>query len=268
MGIRDLFRRPSRPGLGVTGTVVVTLLTLSALGGTRADITSSAEPGGPAGGLKWQTQARLRHGLGGEQGTLVLDAGGVRFHSAKGKDLRWPFVEIESFTVTPRRLVITSYKNRHWHLPGDKPFRFELDSPIPADAAAHLAEQVGKPAKNGVPLAEGTESSSAVSLPARHRTLWGGSNGRLRFRENGIDYLAEVSGDSRAWRWSDIQTIASPDPYHLRVAAYREIYEFELKQAMPPQLFDRVWDALYTTDLSGLAVRREGGSKQGVEGTR
>ncbi len=266
MRVRKHSRKRTGPRPGATGIILCAVFTLAGLG--RANAGPRSEPGETAGSLKWQTQARLRRGVGREKGTLVLDGDGLRFQPAKGADIHWPFAEIESFKVTSRRLVITSYNNRRWHLPGDKPFRFELETPIPAEVAAHLAQQVGKPAENGVPRAEGPESSSAVSLPARHRIRLGGSNGRLRFRQDGIAYLTETPGDSRAWRWGDIQTIANPDLYHLRITAYREIYEFELKQRMPPGLFDRVWDALYTPDLTGLAIRRASGSKQGVEGTR
>jgi hypothetical protein len=66
----------------------------------------------------------------------------------------------------------------------------------------------------------------------------------LRLRDDGIDYLTE-GRDSRNWRWADIQTIANPNPYELRVTAYREIVEFDLKQPLSRSLFERIWDQLY-----------------------
>ena len=75
-------------------------------------------------------------------------------------------------------------------------------------------------------------------------------NGRLRFRQTGIDYLATDARSSRTWRWSDIQTIANPNPWDFRVTGYREILEFDLKQPMQRELFDRLWNILYAADLN------------------
>ena len=61
--------------------------------------------------------------------------------------------------------------------------------------------------------------------------------------------------DSRTWRWSDIQTIANPDPYTFRITAYREISEFELKQPLSRELFDALWTRLYAKDLN-LSIGR------------
>ena len=75
----------------------------------------------------------------------------------------------------------------------------------------------------------------------------------LHFRKGGIDYVTAKGRGSRSWQWSDIQTIANPDPYHFRVQGFRETFEFELKQPMSRKLFDRLWDSVYARDLRGLA---------------
>ena len=61
-------------------------------------------------------------------------------------------------------------------------------------------------------------------------------------REDGIDYVAADGRDGRSWRWSDIQTLANPNPWEFRVTAYREIVEFDLKRPLSRELFDRLWD--------------------------
>jgi hypothetical protein len=205
--------------------------------------------------LNWQSEARLHEGLKKIAGTLSIGEQGVEFHPAKGPPRgragdsarRWPFVEIQTFDlVTPRRFVLTGYENRGRLRSGDRRFRFDLESPVPPAIAAGLAQRVRKPVRNGDPE---PQSPSFAKLPARHRTLKGGSNGTLRFREAGIDYVTGADGESRSWRWADIQTLANPDPYHLRVAGYRETFEFILKQPLAPELFDRLWDHVYAQDL-------------------
>jgi hypothetical protein len=144
-------------------------------------------------------------------------------------------------------VVITDYESHSHHRPGERRFRFDLNNSVPASVAAELAQRVGKPVQNGDPDPQAT---AYVTLPARHGTRFGGTNGTLRFRDEGIDYVTSDGRDSRSWRWADIQTLANPNPYQLRVGAYLETVDFELKQPMSPDLFDRLWDHVYARDLN------------------
>jgi len=194
-------------------------------------------------GPHWQSPARLHRTLKtAVPGILILDRDGVEFRSGKFSH-RWPYVEIHTFALpVARELILTTYQNRHWHEPGEQRFKFTLDDPIPPDVASDLAGRVEKPVRNGVP---DPSAPMLAEIPARHHTWSGGSNGTLRLRESGIDYVTPDGHDGRSWRWSDIQTIANPQPYQLRVTAYREIFEFELKRPLSRELFDRLWDYLY-----------------------
>jgi hypothetical protein len=118
---------------------------------------------------------------------------------------------------------------------------------MPPEVAAELVRLVGKPAVNGVPA---PHRSGLVTIGARHPTRTGGSNGVLRFRDGGIDYLSAKGNDSRSWRWADIRTVAHPEPYRLRIAGYLETFDFELKQPLPDDLLDRLWDHLYARGLN------------------
>ena len=207
---------------------------------------------GQTGSSSWQSKARLRHRLTSTHGDLVVDGQGIEFRPTKGSALRWSFVEIRTIDLTsPRHLSLTSYSNRHWHWPGDKAFHFELSTPMPPAVAAALVAKVGKPAVDGDPV---PREPSFASIPARHRTRTGGTNGVLDFREDGIDYVTGADG-GRSWRWADIQTIANPDPYHFRVGGYLETFDFELKQPMTGDLFDRLWDRVYARDLNVAGAR-------------
>jgi hypothetical protein len=202
--------------------------------------------------LDWKSQARLHHGLGGSPGTLTLGQDGLVFHPTKGSTLNWPFLEVQTFDLlSPRRLVITGYENRNWHEHGERKYSFDLSVAMPPDIAAELARRVAKPVRNADPNPAAT---SFATILARHRTLAGGTNGTLHFGPDGIDYIATNEQGGRSWRWSDIQTLAKPDPFHLRVNSYRETFTFELKQPMPRELLDRLWDEIYAHDLNGSAV--------------
>jgi hypothetical protein len=201
--------------------------------------------------LDWESQARLHHGLEASPGNLTLSQDGLVFHPTKGSALQWPFLEIQTFDLlSPRRLVITGYENRSWHEHGERKYRFDLSVAMPPDIAAELARRVAKPVRNAEP---NPTAASFATIPARHRTLAGGTNGTLHFGPDGIDYLTTNGQGERSWRWSDIQTLAKPDPFQLRVNSYRETFTFELKQPMSRELFDRLWGEIYAHDRDGSA---------------
>ena len=195
----------------------------------------------------WQTPAQW-HRLAKKAvpGTLLLDDDGVEFRSAKFNQ-RWAYVEIHSFDLSTRELTITGYQNRHWHEPGEQRFQFTLSEPMPPEIAAQFTARVVKPVRNGIPL---PGAAAMAEIPAHHRMWSGGSNGTLRLKDSGIDYVTENDRDSRTWRWADIQTIANPNPYELRITGYREIVEFDLKQPMSRELFEVMWDHLYAAGLN------------------
>lgn len=203
--------------------------------------------------LNWQTSARWRHGLKKTSGTLTFNDRGVEFQTSGSQRLHWSFEEIQTFKLSPRRFQLIGYENRKWHLHGERSFLFALKSPVPPGVAARLARRVGKPVENADPSAS---VAAFATLPARHRTRGGGTNGVLRFRDTGIDYVTVGGRGARSWRWQDIQTIANPDPYHFRVGGYRETFSFELKQPMTKELFDRLWNDVYAGDLTGLGPKK------------
>jgi len=201
--------------------------------------------------VDWETQAQLHHGLEGRPGTLSLRQDGLVFRPAKGSTLDWPFLEIQTFDLlSPHRLIITGYENRGWHEHGERKYRFDLSVAMPPDIAAELARRVAKPVRNADPNPAAT---TFATIPVRHRTLGGGTNGTLRFGPDGIDYLTTNGQGGRSWRWSDIQTLAKPDPFQLRINCYREIFTFQLKQPMSRELFDRLWDEIYAHDVNRRA---------------
>jgi hypothetical protein len=197
--------------------------------------------------LLWQTPAKWHRTFKkSEFGILAFNAEGVEFRSQKSNRC-WKYVDIHTFDLSQRQLKLLTYENRPWHEPGERPFRFTLSELMPPRIAAQLTDRVGKPVQNRVPLA----SAAAIQeIPAHHRALLGGSNGILRFKQDGIDYVSQNRRDNRSWRWSDIQTLANPNPYEFRIMAFREIAEFDLKQPLSRPVFDKLWDLLYARDLN------------------
>jgi hypothetical protein len=208
------------------------------------------------GSLHWTSDAKLSRFPfpKSARGSLTISAEGVDFHSAKEDPIHLAFEDIRTVDLpSSRKLSLATYENRRWHLPGERPLDFELRNAMPPEVAAELVRLVDKPAINGIPL---IEAASFATVAARHPTRTGGSNGVLRFRDGGIDYVTAKGNDSRSWRWADIQTIAHPEPYRLRIDGYLETFDFELKHSLTKEIFDRLWDHVYAQGLN--AGEREG----------
>jgi hypothetical protein len=223
---------------------VLSALLIAVFPALRSEVVFAQEP--PP--IEWRSPAQFHQVLKKPiLGTLLINNAGIEFKSQKFSQ-RWVYGEIKTFDLSgAREITITDYENRRWHEPGERRFRFTLSQPMPPGIAAGLTAGVGKPVINGDPYPDATV---IAAIPAHRRERFGGSNGTLRLREEGIDYVAADGRDGRSWRWNDIQTLANPNPWEFRVMAYREIVEFDLKQPLSRSLFDKLWDILYAQDLN------------------
>lgn len=198
-------------------------------------------------GAIWQSNARLHRSIDRVKpfakpigGLLLIDSNGVEFQAAKFSH-RWTFPDIHSFALSGRNLTLTTYQSRHWHEPGEQRFRFILRDQMPSGVASLLAAHIERPSRNGAP---DPNVSSFAAIPAHHHFNFGGTNGILRFTDEGIEYITDGS-DARNWRWADLNTVSSPDAYQLLVFGYRDTYRFELKKPMTRELLNRVTDQVF-----------------------
>ena len=211
--------------------------------------------------MPWESPARLHQAFGRERGDLKIGDEGIEFRSQKGSTVKWRFVEVQTFLLSPRTLAIETYENRKHHLPGMQRFRFDLDQAVPPEIAAELSLKIQRPSQNAVP----DPALQGVVIPAHHRTLTGGTNGALRLSDGGIDYVTGVRGDSRSWRWDDLQTLSDPDPFHLLVFGYRDTYTFDLKEPLSRSLFYRMVNALDAHNAAGPVERPDAQSSKSAE---
>ena len=218
----------------LSATIVLSLFAAWDLKARQQGASAVSNPG------VWQTPARMRKSIGSRTGTLKIDSEGIEFQLVKGTEYRWPYIEIKTVDLSSKTLILRGYQNKSLHRPGEKSFRFELTNPLPSPVAAELARRVAKPTRNGDP---DPKLESFASIPVRHHRNFGGSNGTLRFSENGIDYVT-TARDARSWRWADLETLSNPDPYHLLVFGFRDAYAFDLKEPLSQALFNRLTDEI------------------------
>ncbi len=256
-----LSRKWKRSGWTIFALVISVVISWLSIASGAAQQPVETKPGEQtANAARWETPARKHRTLSSAKvrGTLTIDDKGVEFQVKEGRDDRWTFAEIHTAFIAPHRLVLETYMNRSLHRPGEQRYEFDLTEAVPAPVAAALAAGIARPLQNAVP--DPAEPATA-SIPVRHRTLTGGTNGILRFRHEGIDYVTASRDDSRSWRWADLQTISDPDPYHLFLFGYRATYTFDLKAPVSRDLLNRAMDEIYAHNGS-LAAYSPGASSQ------
>jgi hypothetical protein len=212
--------------------------------------SADAQPQNSPQPFPWESLARLRHGLiGGTSGTLRADSRGVEFVPLKGARKLWTFTDIKDLDLQKRRVVLIGYANRRRHLPGTQRFDLELKKDLTPAVAASLTAEMARPVRNRVPA---PDVPSITVIAVRRSDHFAGSNGFLRIRDQGIDYMTAQPGQSRSWRWLDLQTLSNPDPYHLFVFGYVDSYAFDLKQTLSRELFNRLSDEIWSHNESEM----------------
>jgi hypothetical protein len=231
----------------IAGLILSAILTASGSAQSTQDCKGQsveAVSPNPAAADAWESPAQLRHGKPGKTpGTLRIDAQGIEFVPTKGTSTRWPFAQIKELDLEQHRLVLVGYEDRKWPLPDTRQVDLQFKNEIPATVAGSLTAKIARPIRNGVP---DTGAPTDTVIAVRRSKHYGGSNGLLRIRQQGIDYVTAQPGQSRSWRWQDLQTVSNPDPYHLFVFGYRDSYAFDLKDALTRQVFNHISDEIWT----------------------
>ncbi len=217
----------------------------------------------------WESQAKLRHSaLGSTPGTLRIDSQGIEFVPNKGASIHWSLIEIQSLDLQKHRVILVGYDNRKWPLPGTRRFDLQVKNEIPAAVAASLTARIVRPVLNGIP---DPNAPAETVIAVRRSKHYGGSNGLLRISQDGIDYVTAQPGQSRSWRWRDLQTLSNPDPYHLLVFGYRDSYAFDLKDALTRQVFNHLCDEIWTHNdgevIDGVMSSRPTSSARSIDGS-
>jgi hypothetical protein len=198
----------------------------------------------------WKSPAHLQKGMGrGLPGILSLDSEGILFAPANGPAQHWAANDIKSLDLSPHLLILMGYENRRWHLPTLRKYKFRLDLEMSPAVAAQLAGEVPRPIRNVIP---DPSALADTVIPVRRTRHLGGSNGSLRIRQDGIDYVTAQAGQSRSWKWADLQTLSHPDPFHLFVFGYRDTYSFDLKKPLSRELFNRLSDQVWKQNEEGV----------------
>ena len=185
------------------------------------------------------------HILGSCEGRLSATDREIQYEATDGKHSRtWAYIDIQKLDVaSPTRLVLKTFESQSWKkLEKDKVFDFSLiEGKVTPEQQEFLRAKLSRPMV--ARLVEKGETSTL--LPVRHRHSLGGCEGQLSVEGDRLIYLTDHASDNRAWKLRDIETIGSPDPYHLRVTTYNETFTFDLKSPLDSKIYDSLWKKIY-----------------------
>lgn len=165
---------------------------------------------------------------------MTVDETGVAFGGQ-----RWELEDIRELKLAPTKLWLMSYKRS-----------YEFTGRIPAADLYRLLQPL---MPQRLVLEAGTTDDIGRELwsaPVKHEAPRSASEGKLAFGEDTVVYQTAVPGESRTWRYADIDNISSSGPFQLTIttserAAWhydgRRDFNFVLKQPITEPGYNQLW---------------------------
>lgn len=206
------------------------------------------------------------HVKGSCTGELTIDDNGIRYQTPHTRDQRqWTFTDIQEVQfISEHKMNIITYEDSRQRLGGDKIFKFELPGDtIPASVIQLVESKFEKPVSNRLSV-ENLTGRFEVAVKHLHRVS--GCQGKLIFAEDGISFRSEKAGESRQWRYSDLQSIGSSGRFDLRLGTFEhgplqygdtKEFRFRLKAPLDKDAYRFAWGQINQVPV----LRLEAGGK-------
>ncbi len=212
----------------------------------------------------------------GNMGTLTVSDSGIAFEET-GKDGKkpkhpqvwhWAYQDIHQLKISPKSLTVLSYKDNAWKFGADRQYEFDLVSEGSFTNAYELL-------KNRLDQRFVAEIPDKVAqllweIPVKHLLRFGGDEGALQVGADAIVFKSQKEGESRTWRYEDIDNISSSGPFQLTVVTFERAkthygdlkgFNFELKQRLDDARYNDLWLRLnQSKGLQILTSYRTGGA--------
>lgn len=225
-------------------------------------------------GAAWGAAPELRykvrhdHLWKGGSGLLVVTPKGIVFEEPGKRPhaWHWEWHDIQQLTVAPRHLTVLTYQDNRWRLGADREYRFVLVSGDDDFSTVYrmLKERLDQRLVAALP----DRSDDALwRIPAKHLLRFGGCHGTLTAAPEGLVFEADRKGESRTWRWQDIDNVSRTGPFQLTITTYerarshygsRKGFNFQLKEALSEARYNDLWRRVHAADdLPILQTERE-----------
>lgn len=141
--------------------------------------------------------------------------------------------------MSPRTIHILTYRDNRFRLGAGQGFQFtggipaqELYALLRGRMDQRLVAEMGE---------AGAAPASAFSLPVKHLGRITGSEGTLVFEDGSVVYSTPKAGDSRTWRYSDIESLSSAVRFEMTVTTLEKNFHFQLKQPITEAGYNELW---------------------------
>ena len=194
----------------------------------------------------------VRHGV------LRITDSYISFEDKKHSH-EWKYSDIQQLSLSPERMRLLTYEDQRWKLGRDREYVFDHLPP-------QMAEQLYPFLRSMLDQRFIAELSEPLSKP-----LWqvdvkfergrGGSEGTLLVGDEKIVYQTEARGQSRTWRYKDIDNISSSSAFEITLMTLERSgwsrgapseFRFQLKEPLPENRYNDLWRRLNAS--KGLAI--------------
>ena len=222
----------------------------------------------------WHGHVGPPHIKVGNMGTLTISAASITFDEiyAGGRtpkhphSWKWDYQDIEQLKIAPNSVTVLTYKDNKWKLGVDREYQFDLVGDRTFEDAYQLLKgQLDQRLVVALPV---RLSNALWEIPVKHLQRLGGDHGVLQVGPDTIVYTSADKGQSRTWRYEDIENIGSSGPFQLTITTFerarmhygdRKGFEFELKQRLDEGRYNDLWLRLnQSKGLKILGSYREG----------
>ncbi len=203
----------------------------------------------------------------GNMGTLTVSDTGIAFEETGNggkkpkhpKEWRWAYQDIQQLKISPKSLTVLSYKDNAWKLGADRQYDFDLVSEGSFTGAYELLRN--RLDQRFVAVIPDHVSTILWELPVKHTLRFGGDEGVIQVGPDEIVYKSAKPGESRTWRYQDIDSISSAGPFQLTVTTSERAkthygnlkgFNFELKQRLEEARYNELW--LRLNQSKGLKI--------------
>ncbi len=202
-------------------------------------LAGAASLWGAGGALGAQFTVHYQSIRNGCEGVLTVTGDAISFAGPKGRAWTWKIQEIQELQLSPRSIHILTYRDNKFRLGADEGYQFT--GRIPAgELYAILSDRMDQRLVAAVGQVSGPPDD-AFSLPVKHLGRIMGSEGTLVFEADSVVYSTDRDGDSRTWRYSDIESIGSAGRFELSIATREKSFHFQLKQPLAEARYNQLW---------------------------
>jgi hypothetical protein len=178
-------------------------------------------------------------------GRLLFEAESVTFMPARGEARRWTWPQVQRLELTAEgEVFLTLYRDVWWQAERDQRLHFSSSNLKQNTAlAALLKARIGDRFIPRLALPQGGELWRA---PAKLLRGWGGPEGEFVLNAEGWQFLSPEPGHSFSIDDRLTANISSFEPLLLSISVRggRRQYELQLKEPLPPGVYDAWWQRL------------------------